>query len=38
VLYNTAVPYQLIIFHFLIGNFGYMGRQWELQHRLGMRP
>ncbi|QEQ01394.1 photosystem II q(b) protein [Thermosynechococcus sp. QKsg1] len=36
-LYNGG-PYQLIIFHFLIGIFAYMGRQWELSYRLGMRP
>jgi photosystem II P680 reaction center D1 protein len=36
-LYNGG-PYQLIIFHFLIGIFCYMGRQWELSYRLGMRP
>lgn len=36
-LYNGG-PYQLIIFHFLIGIFCYMGRQWELSFRLGMRP
>jgi photosystem II P680 reaction center D1 protein len=36
-LYNGG-PYQLIIFHFLIGAVGYMGRQWELSYRLGMRP
>ena len=36
-LYNGG-PYQLIIFHFLIGIFCWMGRQWELSFRLGMRP
>ncbi len=36
-LYNGG-PYQLIILHFLIGIFAYMGRQWELSYRLGMRP
>ena len=36
-LYNGG-PYQLIIFHFLIGVFSYLGRQWELSYRLGMRP
>ncbi|EKV02295.1 photosystem II DI subunit, Q(B) protein [Leptolyngbya sp. PCC 7375] len=36
-LYNGG-PYQLVIFHFLIGCFAYMGRQWELSYRLGMRP
>ena len=36
-LYNGG-PYQLVIFHFLIGIFTYMGREWELSYRLGMRP
>ncbi len=36
-LYNGG-PYQLIVFHFLISIFCYMGRQWELSYRLGMRP
>ncbi|WP_414566235.1 MULTISPECIES: photosystem II q(b) protein [unclassified Anabaena] len=36
-LYNGG-PYQLIIFHFLIGCACYLGRQWELSYRLGMRP
>ena len=36
-LYNGG-PYQLVIFHFLIGVFCYMGREWELSFRLGMRP
>ena len=36
-LYNGG-PYQLIVFHFLIGIFCYLGRQWELSYRLGMRP
>ena len=36
-LYNGG-PYQLIIFHFLIGIFCWLGRQWELSYRLGMRP
>ncbi|MBC1224228.1 photosystem II q(b) protein [Nostoc sp. UCD121] len=36
-LYNGG-PYQLVIFHFLIGCACYMGRQWELSYRLGMRP
>jgi photosystem II P680 reaction center D1 protein len=36
-LYNGG-PYQLIIFHFLIGIFCWMGREWELSYRLGMRP
>ena len=36
-LYNGG-PYQLVIFHFLIGVFSYLGREWELSYRLGMRP
>ena len=37
-LYNGG-PYQLVIFHFFIGMFCcYMGREWELSYRLGMRP
>ncbi len=36
-LYNGG-PYQLVVFHFLIGIFCWMGRQWELSYRLGMRP
>ena len=36
-LYNGG-PYQLIVFHFLIGVFSYLGREWELSYRLGMRP
>jgi photosystem II P680 reaction center D1 protein len=36
-LYNGG-PYQLIIFHFLIGICCYLGRLWELSYRLGMRP
>lgn len=36
-LYNGG-PYQLIVFHFLIGVWGYLGRLWELSYRLGMRP
>ncbi len=35
--YNGG-PYQLIVLHFLIGIFAYLGRQWELSYRLGMRP
>ena len=27
-----------MVFHFLIGVFCYMGREWELSYRLGMRP
>jgi photosystem II P680 reaction center D1 protein len=36
-LYNGG-PYQLIVFHFLIGIYCYLGREWELSYRLGMRP
>jgi photosystem II P680 reaction center D1 protein len=36
-LYNGG-PYQLIVLHFLIGVASYMGREWELSYRLGMRP
>ena len=36
-LYNGG-PYQLVVFHFLIAVFCYMGREWELSYRLGMRP
>ena len=35
--YNGG-PFQLVIFHFLIGIYAYMGREWELSYRLGMRP
>jgi photosystem II P680 reaction center D1 protein len=35
--YNGG-PYQLVVFHFLLGVFAYMGREWELSYRLGMRP
>ena len=28
-LYNGG-PYQLVVFHFLIGIFCYMGREWDL--------
>lgn len=35
--YNGG-PYQLIVFHFLIGIWAYLGRQWELSYRLGLRP
>ena len=33
-LYNGG-PYQLVVFHFLLGVFAYMGREWELSYRLG---
>lgn len=36
-LYNGG-PYQLIIFHFLIGIWAFLGRQWELSYRMGLRP
>jgi photosystem II P680 reaction center D1 protein len=36
-LYNGG-PYEMIILHFLIAIYAYMGRQWELSYRLGMRP
>ncbi|MGB8697950.1 MAG: photosystem II q(b) protein [Thermosynechococcaceae cyanobacterium] len=36
-LYNGG-PWQMIVFHFLIAVYAYMGRQWELSYRLGMRP
>jgi photosystem II P680 reaction center D1 protein len=28
----------LVVFHFLLGCACYLGRQWELSYRLGMRP
>merc|ERR1719498_64963 len=36
-LYNGG-PYQLVVLHFFIGVCSYMGREWELSYRLGMRP
>nr|YP_010563829.1 photosystem II protein D1 [Coelastrum microporum]UWM13082.1 photosystem II protein D1 [Coelastrum microporum] len=36
-LYNGG-PYQLIVCHFFLGICCYMGREWELSYRLGMRP
>jgi photosystem II P680 reaction center D1 protein len=36
-LYNGG-PYQLVVCHFFIGICSYMGREWELSFRLGMRP
>ena len=36
-LYNGG-EYQLTVLHFLIGICAYMGREWELSYRLGMRP
>ena len=35
---SNGGPYQLVVFHFLIGVCAYMGREWELSYRLGMRP
>ncbi|QKQ74882.1 Photosystem Q(B) protein 1 [Nostoc sp. TCL240-02] len=35
-LYNGG-PYQLIVLHFIIGIWCYLGRFWELSYRLGMR-
>jgi photosystem II P680 reaction center D1 protein len=31
-LYNGG-EFQLVVFHFLIGIFAYMGREWELSYR-----
>ena len=36
-LYNGGT-YQLVVFHFFIGVCAYIGREWELSYRLGMRP
>lgn len=36
-LYNGG-SWQLIAFHFLIGIWAYLGREWELSYRLSMRP
>jgi photosystem II DI subunit (Q(B)) len=36
-LYNGG-PYELIVLHFLLGVACYMGREWALSFRLGMRP
>jgi photosystem II P680 reaction center D1 protein len=36
-LYNGG-PYQMVVCHFLLGIYCYMGREWELSFRLGMRP
>merc|ERR1711912_87695 len=36
-LYNGG-PYQLVCQHFFIGVCCYLGREWELSFRLGMRP
>ena len=34
--YNGG-PFQLVVFHFLIGIYAYMGREWELSYRLRPR-
>ncbi|MEM1392953.1 MAG: photosystem II q(b) protein [Cyanobacteria bacterium P01_H01_bin.150] len=36
-LYNGG-PYQMIAFHYIPALCCYMGREWELSYRLGMRP
>merc|ERR1712137_771913 len=36
-LYNGG-PYQLVVLYFIAGVASYMGREWELSYRLGMRP
>ena len=36
-LFNGG-PYQFIVCHFFVGICAYMGREWELSFRLGMRP
>lgn len=36
-LYNGG-PYQMIAFHYIPALACYMGREWELSYRLGMRP
>jgi photosystem II P680 reaction center D1 protein len=36
-LYNGG-PYQLVVLHFIIGVCCWMGREWELSYRLGLRP
>ena len=35
--YNGG-PFQLVVFHFLIAIYAYMGREWELSYRLGICP
>ena len=35
-LYNGG-PYQLVVLHFIIGVCCWMGREWELSYRLGVR-
>jgi photosystem II P680 reaction center D1 protein len=36
-LYNGGT-YQFVVLHFFIGICAYLGREWELSYRLGMRP
>jgi len=36
-LFNGG-PYQLVCQHFFLGVSAYIGREWELSYRLGMRP
>lgn len=36
-LYNGGL-YELIVLQFLLGMACYMGREWKLSFRLGMRP
>ena len=36
-LYNGG-PYQMIAFHYIPALCCYLGREWELSYRLGMRP
>ena len=36
-LYNGG-PYQMIAFHYVPALLCYLGREWELSYRLGMRP
>jgi photosystem II P680 reaction center D1 protein len=36
-LYNGGT-YQLVVCHFFLGICAYVGREWELSYRLGMRP
>ena len=35
---STTGVHITVVFHFLLGVFSYMGREWELSYRLGMRP
>jgi photosystem II P680 reaction center D1 protein len=36
-LFNGG-PYQMVVDHFFIGVCAYIGREWELSFRIGMRP